>query len=256
MAQLFAIVNQKGGVGKTTTTLNLGAYLAAAGKRVLVVDLDPQANATSGLGVDHQTIAAGLYEVLVGSHAASDVRLRTLHEGLHLLPTSQNLAGASVELVGREQREFRLAQCLEAVVGEYDYVLIDCPPSLGILTLNGLVAADRVLIPVQAEYYALEGLGQLLRTVELVRTNLKPDLNILGAVMTMYDGRNKLSEAVFNELYQYFPNRIFRTVIPRTVRLAEAPSHGQDIAAYEPEGRAARAYHKLAQEVAAAYRGW
>jgi len=161
-----------------------------------------------------------------------------------------------LELVNVSEREFRLHRALQPIVDEYDFVIVDNPPSLGLLTINGLVAAHDVLIPVQCEYYALEGLGQLLRTVELVRTNLKPDLNILGAVMTMYDGRNKLSEAVFNELYQYFPNRIFRTVIPRTVRLAEAPSHGQDIAAYEPEGRAARAYHKLAQEVAAAYRGW
>ena len=248
MAQLFAIVNQKGGVGKTTTTLNLGAYLAAAGKRVLVVDLDPQANATSGLGVDHQTIAAGLYEVLVGSHAASDVRLRTLHEGLHLLPTSQNLAGASVELVGREQREFRLAQCLEAIVGEYDYVLIDCPPSLGILTLNGLVAADKVIIPVQAEYYALEGLGQLLHTIQLVKENLKPELDVFGAVITMYDTRTNLSKDVLTELYKHFPNKIFRSVIPRSVRLAEAPSFGKTILGYDPGGKAARAYERLTHE--------
>ncbi|MEK7108146.1 MAG: AAA family ATPase [Patescibacteria group bacterium] len=248
MAQVFAIVNQKGGVGKTTTTLNLGAYLAAAGKRVLIVDLDPQANATSGLGIDHRSITAGLYEVLTGDHSAQDVRIKTPHEGLHLLPTGQNLAGASIELVGREHREFRLAQCLEAIVGEYDYVLIDCPPSLGILTLNGLVAADKVIIPVQAEYYALEGLGQLLHTIHLVKENLKPELDVFGAVITMYDTRTNLSKDVLTELYKHFPNKIFRSVIPRSVRLAEAPSFGQTILGYDPGGKAARAYERLTHE--------
>ncbi|PIR47585.1 chromosome partitioning protein ParA [Candidatus Uhrbacteria bacterium CG10_big_fil_rev_8_21_14_0_10_50_16] len=248
MAQVYAIVNQKGGVGKTTTTLNLGAYLAAAGKRVLLVDLDPQANATSGLGINHQELEQGLYDVLIGEKLLADVRFQTPHEGLHVVPTSQNLAGASIELVGQEQREFKLSQALQTVADEYDYILIDCPPSLGLLTLNGLVAADHVVIPIQAEYYALEGLGQLLRTVELVQENLKPELNVFGAVITMYDSRTKLSKDVLTELYKYFPNKIFRSVIPRSVRLAEAPSFGQTILGYDPGGKAARAYERLATE--------
>lgn len=257
MGRIIAIVNQKGGVGKTTTAVNLSAALARQGFRVLVVDVDPQGNATSGLGINPHELPHSLYDVIAeGPVTAADVRLCTSVDRLHVVPAKPDLAGANVELVSLPEREFRLQRALQQVADEYDFVIVDNPPSLGLLTINGLVAAHDVLIPVQCEYYALEGLGQLLRTVELVRSNLKPDLNILGAVMTMYDGRNKLSEAVFNELYQYFPNRIFRTVIPRTVRLAEAPSHGQDIGVYEPEGRAARAYHKLAQEVAAAYRGW
>ncbi|HBU28196.1 TPA: chromosome partitioning protein ParA [Candidatus Uhrbacteria bacterium] len=248
MVQVYAIVNQKGGVGKTTTTLNLGAYLAAAGKRILIVDLDPQANATSGLGINHQELEHGLYSVLIGEKNLSDVRFQTPHEGLHVVPTSQNLAGASIELVGQEHREFKLSQALLTVAHEYDYVLIDCPPSLGLLTLNGLVAADHVVIPIQAEYYALEGLGQLLRTIELVQENLKPELNVFGAVITMFDSRTKLSKDVLTELYKHFPNKIFRSVIPRSVRLAEAPSFGQTILGYDPGGKAARAYERLAHE--------
>lgn len=248
MAQVYAIVNQKGGVGKTTTTLNLGAYLTAAGKRVLIVDLDPQGNATSGLGIDHTELEHSLYDVLLGEKAATDVRFQTHHEGLHVVPTNQNLAGASVELVGHENREFRLSSELQAVAGEYDYILIDCPPSLGLLTLNGLVAADHVVIPIQAEYYALEGLGQLLRTIDLVQENLKPELNVFGAVITMFDSRTKLSKDVLTELYKHFPNKIFRSVIPRSVRLAEAPSFGQTILGYDPGGKAARAYERLTHE--------
>ena len=248
MAQIIAIVNQKGGVGKTTTTLNLGAYLAAAGKRVLIVDLDPQANATSGLGLDHTQIEHALYDVLVGIKPIADVRLATSHDGLHIVPTNQNLAGARVEIVGHENREFKLAGCIEAVSHEYDFVLIDCPPSLGLLTLNGLVAADKVVIPIQAEYYALEGLSQLMRTINLVKENLKPELDIFGAVITMFDSRTKLSKEVLAELYRHFPDKIFRSVIPRSVRLAEAPSFGQTILGYDPGGRAARAYERLTNE--------
>lgn len=248
MAQVYAIVNQKGGVGKTTTTLNLGAYLAAAGKRVLIVDLDPQANATSGLGINHQELTQSLYDVLIGTHDIASVRFQTPHEGLHVVPTNQNLAGASIELVAQEHREFKLSQALEAISSEYDYVLIDCPPSLGLLTLNGLVAANHVVIPIQAEYYALEGLGQLLRTIELVQENLKPELQVFGAVITMFDARTKLAKDVLTELYKHFPNKIFRSVIPRSVRLAEAPSFGQTILGYDPGGKAARAYERLTHE--------
>ena len=248
MAVVFAIVNQKGGVGKTTTTLNLGAYLASSGKRVLIVDLDPQANATSGLGHDHRGLSHGLYEVLIGNKTAAEALLKTGHEFLELLPSTPNLAGASIELVNASQREFQLSKVLSELSASYDFILIDCPPSLGLLTLNGLVAADKVLIPIQAEYYALEGLEQLMQTVELVRENLKPELQVFGAVITMFDGRTKLSKDVMAELYRYFPNKIFRSVIPRSVRLAEAPSFGKTILGYDPESKAAHAYARLANE--------
>jgi chromosome partitioning protein len=246
---IISIVNQKGGVGKTTTAVNLAAALAEAGKFVLLVDLDPQGNATSGLGSKPQELERGLYHALMGQDSVHNVVLNTKHAGLRVVPATPDLAGANVELVNVEGREMKLSDLLSEVQHAYEYVIIDCPPSLGILTLNGLVAADAILIPVQAEYYALEGLGQLLKTIELVRDNIKPNLQILGAVLTMYDGRNRLSEEVMHELYQYFPNNIFRSVIPRTVRLAEAPSFGQSIFHYEPGGKGAKAYERLAKEV-------
>jgi len=248
MAQVFAVVNQKGGVGKTTTTLNLGAYLSAAQKKVLILDLDPQANATSGLGIDHRAIEVGLYDVLTGEKSLGEVIYKTDHDDLHVVPTTQNLAGASIELVGDENREFVLSKAISEIEESYDFVLIDCPPSLGILTLNGLVASEKVIIPIQAEYYALEGLGQLLSTVELVKENLKPELDVFGAVITMYDARTRLSKDVLAELYKHFPDKIFRSVIPRSVRLAEAPSFGQTILGYDPGSKAARAYERLAHE--------
>ncbi len=248
MAHIISVVNQKGGVGKTTTTLNLAAYLAHLGKFVLLVDIDPQANATSGLGVDHNTLPRGIYEAIVGSHSARNLIHETEHDGLKILPATQALAGASVELVNAEEREHYLRKALLEVKNDYDYILIDNPPSLGMLTLNGLVAADSVLIPVQAEYYALEGLTQLLNTINLVRDNLRPDLDIMGAIITMYDSRTKLSKEVLEELYRFFPDKIFRSVIPRSVRLAEAPSFGKTILGYEPSSKAATAYHRLAKE--------
>ncbi len=249
MAQVIAVVNQKGGVGKTTTSVNLAVYLAALGKFVLMVDLDPQANATSGLGISHSQLEKGIYEVLGGSHAFKDVVLNTAQTGLRIAPATASLAGAGVELVSIENRESRLHHSLDEVRGAYDYIIIDCPPSLGLLTVNALVAADKVLIPVQAEYYALEGLGQLVSTINLVKENIKPELEILGAVLTMFDKRNKLSEEVMSELYKYFPNKIFRSVIPRTVRLAEAPSYGKSILHYDKDGKGARAYERLAREL-------
>lgn len=249
MSQIISIVNQKGGVGKTTTAVNLAAGLSEAGKFVLLVDLDPQGNATSGLGVKHQELDKGLYHTIMGQHRLHDVVTNTAHAGLRLAPATPDLAGANVELVNVEGRESKLSDILSEVKHAYDFVLIDCPPSLGLLTLNGLVAADSVLIPVQAEYYALEGLGQLLKTIELVRDNIKPDLKVLGAVLTMFDSRNRLSEEVMQELYKYFPNNIFRSVIPRTVRLAEAPSYGQSIFHYEPKGKGAKAYERLSREL-------
>jgi chromosome partitioning protein len=249
MSVVISIVNQKGGVGKTTTAVNLAAGLAEAGKFVLLVDLDPQGNATSGLGIKNKELQNGLYHTLVGQSRAHDVVANTLHAGLRVIPSTPDLAGANVELVSVDGREKKLSDVLSEVKHAYDFILIDCPPSLGILTLNGLVAADHILIPVQAEYYALEGLEQLLKTVELVRDNIKPELNVLGAILTMFDGRNKLSEEVMSELYKFFPNNIFRSVIPRTVRLAEAPSYGQSIFHYEPKGKGAKAYERLSREI-------
>ena len=216
-------MNQKGGVGKTTTAVNLASYLAKLGKRVLLVDLDPQANATSGVGIDYNTVPFGLYEVLLGPNSLHDVKQVTDIPNLNLVPSSQNLAGANIELAGHAEREFRLHNELEDVKYDFDYIIIDSPPSLGLLTINGLVAAKEILIPVQCEYYALEGLGQLLNTVNLIKEHIKPDIQILGAVMTMYDERSKLTKEIFNELYRYFPHKIFRTVIPRNAKLAEAP---------------------------------
>lgn len=249
MSVIISVVNQKGGVGKTTTAVNLAAGLAEQGKFVLLVDLDPQGNATSGLGVRYQEIEHGLYHALMGMRRLHDVVNNTAHAGLRVVPATPDLAGANVELVNQEGRESKLSDVLSEVKHAYDYVIIDCPPSLGILTLNGLVAADKILIPVQAEYYALEGLGQLLRTIDLVRDTIRPDVSVLGAVLTMYDSRNRLSEEIMQELYKYFPNNIFRSVIPRAVRLAEAPSFGQSIFHYEPNGKGAKAYERLTREL-------
>ncbi|KKU27327.1 MAG: Sporulation initiation inhibitor protein Soj [Candidatus Magasanikbacteria bacterium GW2011_GWA2_46_17] len=249
MPQVISIVNQKGGVGKTTTAVNLASALAEAGKFVLLVDLDPQGNATSGLGIKYQELSKGLYHAITGEHRLHDIIHNTAHAGLRLAPATADLAGANVELVNVEGREAKLSNILSEVKHAYDYIIIDCPPSLGLLTLNGLVAADHILIPVQAEYYALEGLGQLLRTIDLVKNNLKPQLNVLGAVLTMFDSRNRLSEEVMHELYKFFPSTIFRSVVPRTVRLAEAPSFGQSIFHYEPGGKGAKAYERMAREL-------
>lgn len=249
MAKVIAIVNQKGGVGKTTTAVNLGAYLAELGKYVLLIDLDPQANATSGLGIDYQNLEKGIYETLSGDYLVREVIKPTDHIGYRIAPATPSLAGANVELVNLERREFRLAEAILEVRGDYDVILIDCPPSLGLLTVNGLVAADQILIPVQAEYYALEGLGQLMNTINLIKENIKPELEVLGAVITMFDKRIRLSDQVMQELYKFFPNKIFRSVIPRNVRLTEAPSHGKSILHYDSASKGAKAYEKLAREL-------
>lgn len=254
MANVISIVNQKGGVGKTTTTINLAAYLTYFGKKVLVVDFDSQGNASSGLGINYRDLDSGMYEVLIpGPITIKHVIVSTSLENLHLAPATPDLAGASVDLVSVNEREFQLLNNLKEIQDYYDYILIDCPPSLGLLTINALTASDDILIPVQSEYYALEGLGQLVSTIGLIQENLNSKLNILGAVLTMYDKRNRLSEEVFNELYRYFPNRIFRTVIPRTVRLAEAPSHGKTILEYDPSSIGAKAYERLSREILDSY---
>ncbi len=249
MAKIISLVNQKGGVGKTTTTLNLGAYLAEAGKYVLLVDSDPQGNATSGLGITPSSVEAGLYEVLAGQKSVKDVLQRSDVENLHVCPSSSTLAAANIELVNAENRNNLMREALLEIRNDYDYVLVDCPPSLGILTVNGLVAADSVIIPVQSEYYALEGLSQLLETIHLVQQNLNKELRIMGAVVTMHDKRTKLSAQVLKEMNRHFPNNIFESVIPRNVKLSEAPSHGQTIKQYEPWSKGARAYRRLAAEV-------
>ncbi len=249
MGKIISIVNQKGGVGKTTTAVNLCAYLAHLGKEVLLIDIDPQANATSGLGIDHKNLPHGIYEAIIGEKPIYSIIKHTVQDGYKIAPSTLSLAGAGIELVGVEDREFRLGKVINEIVNEYDYVIIDGPPSLGLLTVNSLVAADEVLIPIQSEYYALEGLSQLLETIALVQNNLKPELGVMGAIITMFDRRNKLSGSVMNELYKYFPNRVFRSVIPRSVRLAEAPSFGRSILHYDPKSKGGKAYERLAREM-------
>lgn len=249
MAKIISLVNQKGGVGKTTTATNLASYLAQAGKFVLLVDLDPQGNASSGLGVDIRNLQKSLYHSMVGGDHPRDVIVKTEVFGHDLIPSSQDLAGAGIELVHFDNREFRLYDVLRQIRTDYDYIIIDSPPSLGLLTINGLVASDEVIIPVQTEYYALEGLSQLLDTINLVKENLQPQLKIMGAVLTMYDKRNRLSRQVVREMRDHFPGKVFDSVIPRSVRLAEAPSFGKSILQFDALSKGARSYKNLAREI-------
>ena len=247
MGKIISVANQKGGVGKTTTSINLSTILASRGKRVLLIDADPQGNATSGIGVD-KNVDVSTYDLLVSDNRAMEVIKKTDIKNLYICPSNINLAGAEVQLVSMMSREQRLKEKLDVVKNKFDFIFIDCPPSLGLITLNAFTASDSVLIPIQCEYYALEGLGQLLNTIELVKKHLNKRLYIEGALLTMYDGRTNLSNQVVQEIKDNFNNRVYRTVIPRNVRLSEAPSYGLPITMYDPESKGALSYQKLARE--------
>lgn len=249
--KIMAIINQKGGVGKSTTAINLSAALGEMGKQVLLVDLDPQGNSSSGLGVEKSQVQNCIYDVLLNDVPVEEVIIPDVCEGLDLVPATINLAGAEVELVSEMARENRLKDAIGALRGKYDYIFIDCPPSLGLLTVNALVAADKLLIPIQCEFYALEGVTKLLDSMKRVKTRLNPTLDIYGVLMTMYDGRTTLSRQVVEEVRSYFGRLVFETLIPRTVKLSEAPSFGQPITLYDPSGKGAQSYMSLAKEVIA-----
>lgn len=249
MPRILVITNQKGGVGKTTTSINLAASLAAEGRKVLLIDLDPQGNATMGSGVDKRTLRHTVYEVLLGTATLSAVRVRSASGGYDLIPSNRELAGAEIEMVELPEREKRLKKALEEINSEYAYILIDCPPALNLLTVNGLCAADAVMIPMQCEYYALEGLSDLVQTIKKVRQNLNPKLEIEGLLRTMYDPRNTLALQVSQQLQQHFGDKVYRTMIPRNVRLAEAPSHGVPVLNFDRQSKGAQAYIALAGEM-------
>jgi len=247
--RIIAITNQKGGVGKSTTAVNVSAYLSSYGYKTLLIDLDPQSNSTSGLGLDPTDVKESVYEVLIRDSDPRKIILDTAYKDLRILPSSIQLAGAEVELVSSLKREFRLKEAIEKIEKDYDFILIDCPPALGLLTINALAAAKEVIIPIQCEYYALEGLGQLLSTINLVKKNLNDKLIIKGAIMTMYDPRLKLAEQVIEEVKNFFSERVYKTIIPRNVRLSEAPSYGKPIMEYDPDCKGAEAYSNFTKEV-------
>lgn len=248
MTKTISVFNQKGGVGKTTTNINLSTYIARLGKRVLVIDADPQGNTTSGFGIDKESLELSLYDGMINEESFEDVKIATRFESLDLIPSKPELAGAEIEMTVMKERELRLRKFLEEGKKAYDYVFIDCPPSLGLISLNALTASDSVLVPIQCEYYALEGVSQLMNTINLVKRGLNSHLHIEGIILTMFDGRTNLSLQVVDEVYSYFGEKVFKTVIPRNVRLAEAPSHGLSILEYDDRSKGAEAYQALAEE--------
>lgn len=249
IGRVIAIANQKGGVGKSTTAVNMSGYLGSMGYKTLLIDFDPQSNSTSGLGINKDLSKENIYDVIISNKNPKEVIMQTEYKNLFIIPSSIQLAGAEVELVSIMKREYKLKQAIDMIKEDFDFIIVDCPPALGLLTINALAAATEVLIPIQCEYYALEGLGQLVNTINLIKENLNEHLFVTGVVMTMYDGRTRLSEQVINEVKNYFPDKIYATIIPRNVRLSEAPSYGKPIIDYDPECKGAMAYKQLTEEV-------